>query len=130
MPIQNYTQNIDTLETLVGVQRVVQCHGSFATASCINCKVRVPGAEIAEEIMSQRVPLCKVCNAPPPPPPTAARTTKGGKKKAKKRKNGWDSDASDEPDPPDYPPGVMKVSCACETRIVRRGRVLRVSDRF
>ncbi|KAL7280338.1 hypothetical protein ACG7TL_005255 [Trametes sanguinea] len=57
--LRNYTQNIDTLETLAGVKRVVQCHGSFATASCINCRVRVPGADIADDIMNQRVPICK-----------------------------------------------------------------------
>ncbi|KAI0731379.1 SIR2-domain-containing protein [Earliella scabrosa] len=102
--LRNYTQNIDTLETLAGVQRVVQCHGSFATASCINCRVRVPGTEIADDIMNQRVPLCKICNAQQPP----AATGKAAKKKAKKRKDGWDSDQSDEPDVPPYPPGVMK----------------------
>ncbi|KAI0630585.1 DHS-like NAD/FAD-binding domain-containing protein [Trametes polyzona] len=97
--LRNYTQNIDTLETLAGVQRVVQCHGSFATASCIHCRVRVPGSEIADDIMNQRVPLCKYCNAAQPPAPPA----KGGKKKGKKRKDGWDSDASDEPEPPPDP---------------------------
>ncbi|KAI0766676.1 DHS-like NAD/FAD-binding domain-containing protein [Trametes elegans] len=102
--LRNYTQNIDTLETLAGVRRVVQCHGSFATASCIHCKTRVPGTEIAEDIMSQRVPLCKACN---PAPPAAVAPAKGGKK-AKRRKQGWDSDASDEPEPPAYPPGIMK----------------------
>ncbi|KAI0369131.1 SIR2-domain-containing protein [Pilatotrama ljubarskyi] len=106
--LRNYTQNIDTLETLAGVQRVVQCHGSFATASCINCKVRVPGSDIADDIMNQRVPLCKHCNVAQPP----AVSAKTGKKKGKKRKEGWDSDASDEPEPPAYPPGIMKVSRA------------------
>ncbi|KAI0358012.1 SIR2-domain-containing protein [Trametes cingulata] len=101
--LRNYTQNIDTLETLAGVQRVVQCHGSFATASCINCKVRVPGTDIADDIMNQRVPLCRICNVAQPP----ALSAKSGKK-GKKRKDGWDSDASDEPEPPTYPPGIMK----------------------
>ena len=54
--------------------------------------------------MNQRVPTCKVCNIPQPAP----AATKG-KKKGKKRKDGWDSDASDEPEPPLYPPGIMKV---------------------
>ncbi|TFK90131.1 SIR2-domain-containing protein [Polyporus arcularius HHB13444] len=102
--LRNYTQNIDTLETLAGVQRVVQCHGSFATASCINCRTRVAGSEIADDIMNQKVPLCKVCNVPQAP----AATSKSGKKKGKKKKDGWDSDESDEPDLPLYPPGIMK----------------------
>lgn len=33
--LRNYTQNIDTLESLAGVERVLQCHGSFKTASCL-----------------------------------------------------------------------------------------------
>ncbi|EAU90220.2 histone deacetylase [Coprinopsis cinerea okayama7 len=105
---KNYTQNIDTLETLVGVERVLQCHGSFATASCLMCKRQVPGKDIEKEIMSQQVPLCPVCNAPeqqppcPPPPPK--------KKKPKKGKKEWEESDSDDdrPPPPQYPPGLMK----------------------
>ncbi len=100
---QNYTQNIDTLETLAGVKRVLQCHGSFAMASCLQCRRRVPGAEIETEIMRHRVPLCTVCNSQPPP----ATSTKG--KKSKKKKDKWDSDVEDESDVPQYPPGIMKV---------------------
>ncbi|KAG2011370.1 hst3 protein [Coprinopsis cinerea AmutBmut pab1-1] len=106
--LRNYTQNIDTLETLVGVERVLQCHGSFATASCLMCKRQVPGKDIEKEIMSQQVPLCPVCNAPeqqppcPPPPPK--------KKKPKKGKKEWEESDSDDdrPPPPQYPPGLMK----------------------
>lgn len=101
MPVQNYTQNIDTLETLAGVQRVLQCHGSFATASCLLCRRRVSGSEIEADIMNKRVSLCVVCN-----PPTAPRKKKQGRKKAKGQ---WDSDDEDESDGPSYPPGIMKV---------------------
>ncbi|KAG7093502.1 hypothetical protein E1B28_007177 [Marasmius oreades] len=99
--LRNYTQNIDTLEVSVGVQRVIQCHGSFATASCLLCRRRVPGKEIEVEILGRRVPLCKVCNAPGTPP----KKTKKSKKKAKGE---WDSDEEDESDGPTYPPGIMK----------------------
>ncbi|KAG5641798.1 hypothetical protein DXG03_004184 [Asterophora parasitica] len=98
---KNYTQNIDTLETLAGVQRVLQCHGSFATASCLLCRRRVPGSDIETDIMSQRVALCTVCN------PLSASTPK--KKRGKKKAKGqWDSDDEDESDGPAYPPGIMK----------------------
>ena len=107
---QNYTQNIDTLETAAGVQHVLQCHGSFATASCIQCRKKVIGTEIEEEILAGQVPLCKVCNS------GDWNTNNDSKEKPKtrkkKRKNGgWDDDESeeDEPDLPDYPPGIMKV---------------------
>ncbi|WWC59658.1 uncharacterized protein I303_102218 [Kwoniella dejecticola CBS 10117] len=61
--LRNYTQNIDTLESLAGVERVLQCHGSFKTASCLRCKTRVPGQNIEPYIMSQKVPYCTVCKS-------------------------------------------------------------------
>ncbi|KAJ3508716.1 hypothetical protein NLJ89_g5598 [Agrocybe chaxingu] len=100
---KNYTQNIDTLETLAGVQKVLQCHGSFATASCLQCRRRVAGAEIEAEIMGQRVPLCTVCNDAP-----ATASVKPKKMSKKKAKGEWDSDEEDESDVPEYPPGIMK----------------------
>ncbi|GLB43369.1 putative sir2 family protein [Lyophyllum shimeji] len=102
--LRNYTQNIDTLETLAGVQRVLQCHGSFATASCLLCRRRVPGTEIEDDIMQRRVALCPVCNAPDAAAPTV-RKKKKGKKKAK---GDWDGTDEDESDAPAYPPGIMK----------------------
>ncbi|KAF8736062.1 hypothetical protein AX14_000936 [Amanita brunnescens Koide BX004] len=101
--LRNYTQNIDTLETLAGVQRVLQCHGSFATASCLQCRRRVQGAEIEVDIMRHRVPLCTVCNVPTP-----STSSTRGKKPKKKKKDKWDSDVEEESDIPDYPPGIMK----------------------
>ncbi|KAJ3916038.1 SIR2-domain-containing protein [Lentinula edodes] len=97
---QNYTQNIDTLETVAGVKRVLQCHGSFATATCLLCRRRVPGSEIESDIMRRKVPLCPVCN-----PPSSSTGKKISKKKAKGE---WDSDCEDESDAPTYPPGIMK----------------------
>ena len=117
---QNYTQNIDTLETAAGVKRVLQCHGSFATASCIQCRRKVIGTEIEEEILAGKVPLCKVCNSGDG---DAAKDSKERPKaKKKKRKNsGWDDDESeDEPDLPDYPPGIMKVSIPPITPLMAR----------
>ncbi|KAJ3789830.1 SIR2-domain-containing protein [Lentinula aff. detonsa] len=101
--LRNYTQNIDTLETVAGVKRVLQCHGSFATASCLLCRRRVPGTEIELDIMRRKVPLCPVCNPP------SSSTPKNGKKLSKKKAKGeWDSDCEDESDAPTYPPGIMK----------------------
>ncbi|KDQ50714.1 hypothetical protein JAAARDRAFT_41808 [Jaapia argillacea MUCL 33604] len=98
--LRNYTQNIDTLETLAGVRNVLQCHGSFATASCLHCHQRVPGTDIEDDILQHRVPLCKKCNA------AAAKPKK--KKKRKPTASGWRSDESDESDGPAFPPGIMK----------------------
>jgi hypothetical protein len=117
----------------VGIQRVLQCHGSFATATCINCRQTVKGREIEDDIMAKRVALCKVCNGNGMAANVHGRAGAGGKvsagakksgqgrQKKKKRKSSahpWDSSGEDEEDEeamnvPTYPPGVMKVSwCA------------------
>ncbi|XP_059930042.1 NAD-dependent protein deacetylase sirtuin-1 [Gadus macrocephalus] len=59
--LRNYTQNIDTLEQVAGVQRIIQCHGSFATASCLVCKHSVDCEAIREDIFNQVVPRCPHC---------------------------------------------------------------------
>lgn len=62
--LRNYTQNIDTLEQQAGIERIIQCHGSFATATCLRCMFRVPSTHIEKDIMSQRIPLCTKCASP------------------------------------------------------------------
>jgi NAD-dependent histone deacetylase SIR2 len=61
--LRNYTQNIDNLESNVGLssERVVQCHGSFATATCVTCKNTVPGHEIFDCIRNKEVAYCPKC---------------------------------------------------------------------
>lgn len=61
--LRNYTQNIDTLEEVCGLQRVINCHGSFSTATCTKCGHRVRAQQIKEDIFSQRIPLCPICPA-------------------------------------------------------------------
>lgn len=57
-----YTQNIDGLEAAAGVQRVVCCHGSFDTATCMRCRRsrKVEGA-LKEAIRCGQVPYCDAC---------------------------------------------------------------------
>lgn len=59
----NYSQNIDNVEASAGIEptRLIQCHGSFATASCRRCHHRVQGTEIFEDIRNKRVARCKEC---------------------------------------------------------------------
>uniref|UniRef100_A0A1B0D9H0 protein acetyllysine N-acetyltransferase n=1 Tax=Phlebotomus papatasi TaxID=29031 RepID=A0A1B0D9H0_PHLPP len=59
--LRNYTQNIDTLERLAGIERVIECHGSFGTASCTRCGNRVDASAIADDIRAQRIPMCAIC---------------------------------------------------------------------
>lgn len=103
--LRNYTQNIDTLETLTGITRVLQCHGSFATATCIQCRRRIPGTDIEKDIMERRVPFCTVCMQAKREAEEVRQAA--FKKKAKKRgRKEWE-EGSDEEDEA-IPVGVMK----------------------
>ncbi|XP_038062252.1 NAD-dependent protein deacetylase sirtuin-1-like [Patiria miniata] len=59
--LRNFSQNIDTLEQVAGITRVLQCHGSFATAHCTNCNYEVDAETIRPDIFNQVVPLCPRC---------------------------------------------------------------------
>ncbi|GME85044.1 unnamed protein product [Ambrosiozyma monospora] len=63
--LRNYTQNIDNLEGNVGVtpDHLVQCHGSFATASCFTCKYKVHGDVIFPHLRRQQIAYCPFCTA-------------------------------------------------------------------
>ncbi|XP_014673566.1 PREDICTED: NAD-dependent protein deacetylase sirtuin-1-like [Priapulus caudatus] len=64
--LRNYTQNIDTLEQVAGITKVIQCHGSFNTATCMNCKRKVKADEIKPDVMNQTIPRCTTCPADAP----------------------------------------------------------------
>ncbi|KAG2040118.1 DHS-like NAD/FAD-binding domain-containing protein [Suillus americanus] len=103
--LRNYTQNIDTLETLTGITRVLQCHGSFATATCIQCRRRTPGTEIEKDIMEHRVPFCTVCLEAKREAEEVRQAA--FKKKAKKRgRKEWEEGSDEEEEA--IPVGVMK----------------------
>jgi NAD-dependent histone deacetylase SIR2 len=59
----NYTQNIDNLEGFAGItpDRLIQCHGSFATASCRKCKDQIPGEAIFDNIRKGKIAKCTKC---------------------------------------------------------------------
>lgn len=61
--LTNYTQNIDNIEAAAGIEedRLVQCHGSFARATCQECHHKVPGEVIYPEIRRGVVPNCEKC---------------------------------------------------------------------
>ncbi|GMM36605.1 NAD-dependent histone deacetylase [Saccharomycopsis crataegensis] len=62
--LRNYTQNIDNLEGVAGISpdKIIQCHGSFATATCRTCKFKVPGNKIFPEIRNKELPICPNCS--------------------------------------------------------------------
>lgn len=89
------------------MRNVLQCHGSFATATCVFCRRHVAGSEIEADILNQKVPLCTACNTTTPSATTGTKKSKKGRNKAQGK---WDSDVEDESDEPEYPLGIMKVN--------------------
>lgn len=61
--LTNFTQNIDNLESYAGIlpEKLIQCHGSFATATCVECKYLVKGEEIYKDLKAGRVARCDRC---------------------------------------------------------------------
>lgn len=81
--LTNYSQNIDNLEAKAGIHpdKLVQCHGSFATATCVKCGYKVPGESIFPEIKAGRIPRCRKCAQ-------GSRTTNNSSRKRKLGRDG------------------------------------------
>ncbi|CAG8476345.1 19219_t:CDS:2 [Cetraspora pellucida] len=58
-----FTQNIDTLEQLAGLpeEAVVEAHGSFSKAKCLDCDKLADPKWMKETIFSGVVPKCLIC---------------------------------------------------------------------
>lgn len=110
--LTNYTQNIDNIEGNAGVlpEKIVQCHGSFATATCVKCQYKVDGDAIFGEIKEGKIPECTACKAR-----IAEEALQSQGLKRKRSSNGQQKDrkvSGDSSDDDDYEiptPGVMKV---------------------
>ena len=66
--LRHYTQNIDGLELDAGAlnsAKHVQCHGSFARASCTSasCAWTCAGSAIAKEVGRGTIPRCPTCGS-------------------------------------------------------------------
>ncbi|EQL02749.1 NAD-dependent histone deacetylase [Ophiocordyceps sinensis CO18] len=61
--LTNYSQNIDNLEVKAGLpkDKLVQCHGSFGTASCVQCAFQIQGDTIFPDIRAGNIPRCPRC---------------------------------------------------------------------
>ncbi|KAF9279694.1 NAD-dependent protein deacetylase sirtuin-2 [Linnemannia elongata] len=62
--LRSYTQNIDSLERLAGLDEdlLVEAHGSFATAKCIQCDMVTDSAWVKRHIMAGEIPYCNRCS--------------------------------------------------------------------
>lgn len=105
----NYTQNIDNLEALAGVSKdkLIQCHGSFATATCRLCKHQVPGEDIFPQIRAGQVAQCEQCIRRLTAKETPGEPQPHGKS-AKPRRPDFDDLSSDDEDDDLPGPGIMK----------------------
>jgi len=107
--LTNYTQNIDNVESHAGIKKenLIQCHGSWATATCRKCGWRVPGEDIFGAVRAHKPAECQQCIR------SIAAAKSGMKRKrssngAKKRRGPGDDD-SDSDGAYDIPqPGIMK----------------------
>ncbi|PKS11564.1 hypothetical protein jhhlp_003329 [Lomentospora prolificans] len=119
--LTNYSQNIDNLEAKAGIQpsKLVQCHGSFATATCIECGYKTDGESIFPQIRDGTLPRCPQClkNLRPPNGSSKRKRSRGTDKRRKRAgggSNGYggygDFDGDDDDDSEfDIPEaGVMK----------------------
>lgn len=59
--LRNYTQNIDGLERISGQKKVIECHGSMDSFQCLDCRKKVPRADVHDTVMRNEVPLCMSC---------------------------------------------------------------------
>ncbi|KAK3828709.1 MAG: DHS-like NAD/FAD-binding domain-containing protein [Benniella sp.] len=61
--LRSYTQNIDMLERLAGMDEelLVEAHGSFAASRCIQCDVLSDQSWVRKHILQGEIPHCKRC---------------------------------------------------------------------
>lgn len=56
------TQNIDGLHSQAGSHRVIEIHGNFRAATCIDCYQNAPGEELVEHLLNHdSTPYCHTC---------------------------------------------------------------------
>ncbi|KAK3945571.1 SIR2-like protein [Diplogelasinospora grovesii] len=112
--LTNYSQNIDNLEAKAGIkpEKLVQCHGSFATASCVKCGHKVVGETLYPEIKAGKIPRCRKCAQGNRTTNNSSRKRKinrdGTEKKMRRRPGEYDSNSDSEFDLPTANCGVMK----------------------
>ncbi|WFC94392.1 NAD-dependent histone deacetylase sir2 [Malassezia brasiliensis] len=102
--LRMYSQNIDTLEQKAGIQNVLQCHGSFASATCTDpsCGYKVDGIAIRDDILARRIPQCPRC--------AERRTARDASRNSKRRKTAaqWDEDEASDEDDTELAYGILK----------------------
>lgn len=106
--LTNYTQNIDNIEEFAGISpdKLIQCHGSWAMATCRKCKTQVRGEEIFADVQAKQVSRCKTCIMMLEEQQANPKKNLSSASSSKKRSNYDDDDSDGDYDIPE--PGVMK----------------------
>lgn len=92
--LTNYSQNIDDLEAAAHVtkDRIIQCHGSFATATCCSCGRRVKADLYLPKVRKGVAPKCPRCLKRPATSDNHRSKTQAGKKR---KRQDWENSESD-----------------------------------
>ncbi|EJP64691.1 Sir2 family protein [Beauveria bassiana ARSEF 2860] len=98
--LTNYSQNIDNLEIKAGVPRdkLIQCHGSFGTASCVQCGHRIAGEFIFPDIRAGIIPRCPKCTQAAAASTNRASSSKRRRAASEKKRRRWSADDSSDDD--------------------------------
>lgn len=119
--LTNFTQNIDNLERHAGIlsEKLIQCHGSFATATCIECKHKVPCEKIYYDLKAGKVARCDNCIKVirEAKPGLKRKRSSNGSSKSRKNRQSYE-DSTDDEDDDIAVAGVMKV-CSFEPHLLR-----------
>ncbi|CAF0897180.1 unnamed protein product [Rotaria sp. Silwood1] len=61
--LRTFTQNIDSLERIAGIppDKIVEAHGTFFTAHCLNCRKEYSLEQVKEIIFKDEIPYCDAC---------------------------------------------------------------------
>ena len=104
--LANYSQNIDGLELAVGihVEKLVQCHGSLASGTCVTCGMVEGGKDWMATLRSGLVPKCKNCHRLQE---EAAHSQKRKRQRSRRPASRYTS-ADDSSDESDVIEGVLK----------------------
>jgi NAD+-dependent protein deacetylase SIR2 len=108
--LTNYSQNIDNLEAKAGItkDKLVQCHGSFATATCVQCRYKMIGEKLYPEIKAGKIPRCPRCSQNLRAPGGAVKRKRSRGREKKRRRHDVDDDSTSDSEFDIPTAGVMK----------------------
>jgi NAD-dependent histone deacetylase SIR2 len=105
--LTNYTQNIDDFEAAAKISKdkVIQCHGSLATATCCSCDWTIKAEVYLPKVRKRLAPKCPRCLKPPKGSRKCRAKPKTGNKRKRKE---WEDDDSDIESASDATKGIFK----------------------